>query len=395
MLEFPESWQVEMCLMEGHNALRVTPEQIRYELSNPIGSPPLRELARGKREVVIIFDDLSRPTPVAEIIPHVLQELRTAGIPDSSIRFICATASHGALNRQDLAKKLGEEVLARFPVYNHNPYENCKYVGRTSRGTVVSINAEVMSCDLKIGIGSIVPHLFAGYGGGAKILVPGVASIDTIEANHLLGRRAQESGDPRHTGMGNYEENPERLDIEEAVQMIGPVFKIDCIVNGKGQPCAIFAGDVHAEFVQGAKFAARHYATKPPKGAEIVVVNTYCKGSEAILGLVPGIMLLAEKGGDLVLIVDFPAGQVVHYLRGSFGKSIGGRLFRPITSAVPWVRRLIVLAPYFEKSLTDWLAIPDIIWVKTWSEVMDVLIQDFPKGGKTAVIPDGTIQIFC
>ena len=77
------------------------------------------------------------------------------------------------MNRVDFAKKLGEETLSRFPVYNHNPFVNCVYVGTTSYGTEVFINAEVMKCDLKITIGSIVPHIFAGFGGGSKIIMPG------------------------------------------------------------------------------------------------------------------------------------------------------------------------------------------------------------------------------
>ena len=393
-LEFPESWEVIPCLMKGHNAPPITPAKIRTALIKPIGTLPLRQLAQRKNEVVIIFDDLTRPTKVAELAPFVIEELEAAGIPDSAIRFVCALASHGPLSRQSFQKKLGDKILNRFPVYNHNVYENCKHVGNTSRGTKVSINAEVMNCDLKIGIGSILPHSNAGYGGGAKIILPGVAYIDTIEANHLLAKRAQESGEPRLSGMGNYEENPERLDIEEAVRMIGTVFKLDTIVNGRGQPCALFAGDIHAAFREGVKFAEQHYVTEPPSGIDVTVVNTYCKGSEAIIGLLPGIRLLADKGGDLVLIIDCPAGQVVHYLRGSFGKSIGGRLFNPITTSLPWIRRLIILSRYFEKSLTDWLAVPDIIWVKTWDEVMAILTQDFPNGAKVAVIPDGTIQYF-
>lgn len=393
-LEFPESWEVVPCLMNGHNAPHMTSEQIKAAFSKPIGTPPLRELAQGKNQVAIIFDDLSRPTRVYELMPYVLEELEAAGIPDETIRFICATGSHSAHTFEDFQKKLGGDILDRFPVYNHNAYENCQYVGRTSQGTELSVNAEVMSCDLKIAIGSIVPHVLSGYGGGGKIILPGIASMDSIEGLHCLEIEARHSGRGDTVGPGKYSENPMIQDFNEAARMVGLDFKIDTMINGRGEQCAIFAGECQAEFYEALKFAVPHYATKTVPGIEVAVINNFSKANEAIVGLLMGIPMLMENGGDLVLIMDCPAGQVVHYLLGSFGKSVGGRLFRPVNFQLPWVKRLIVLSPQFERSFADWLAIPDTIWVKTWPEVMDILTQDFPQGARVAVVPDGTIQYF-
>jgi nickel-dependent lactate racemase len=157
-LTLPDSWQVEVYNMAGFDRPAMKPDEIKDAIANLIGSPPIRELARGKNEVVIIFDDMTRVTRVAELVPLVLEELAEAGIPDKRIQFICATGAHMALDRLSFIKKLGEATLARFPVYNHNPFDNCTYVGTTSYGTDVYLNAEVMKCDFKIGIGSIVPH---------------------------------------------------------------------------------------------------------------------------------------------------------------------------------------------------------------------------------------------
>lgn len=391
-LEFPESWEVVPCLMQGHDAPRVTPEQIKAALNEPVDSPTLRELAKGKNEVVIIFDDISRPTRTAEIAPYVLEELAAAGIPESAIRFVCALGSHGAHTFQDFHKKLGSNILDRFPVYNHNPYENCTYVGETSSGTRLSVNAEVMSCDLKIAIGSVIPHPQAGYGGGGKIIIPGVASMDSIEALHRLDMKARREGRGNTIGAGNYVGNPVVRECLEVAKMVGLNFKIDTIVNGTGLPCAIFAGEPEAEYYEAVKYAVPHYATQAVPGAEVVVVNNYCKGNEAIVGYGLGMRLLMEKGGDLVLIADFPTGQVVHYLMGSFGKTARGRLSGGAGRQIPWLKRLIVLSPQVEKSFGDWLAVPDIVWTKTWPEAMDILTQDFPNGAKAVVVPDGTIQ---
>jgi hypothetical protein len=283
--------------------------------------------------------------------------------------------------------------MDRFPVYNHNVYENCKYIGQTSKGTELFINSEVMSCDLKIGIGSIIPHTQSGYGGGGKIILPGVASIESIESFHLLEIKAQKLGQANILGPGKYKENPMLQDFDEAAKMAGLDFKIDSVVNGRGQPCALFVGQPHAEFYRGIDFAAQHYVTKPVPGANVVIVNTYSKGNESVEGLAIGTSMLRECGGVLVLIDNCPGGIVVHYLSGYFGKWAKGRLAYSPTS-VPEIRRLIVIAPYCQKTLASFLDIPGttINWVRSWPEAMAILTKDFPNGAKAAVVPDGTIQ---
>ena len=192
--------------------------------------------------------------------------------------------------------------------------------------------------------------------------------------------------------MANYSENPLFKDFSEAAALASLDFKIDLILNGAGKACAIFCGNVQSEHAKAVQYAIEHYATKPVPGTEVAVVNTYCKGNEAIIGLIIGITMLVEKGGDLVLIMDCPSGQVVHYLIGSFGKAIKGRQFQCVNFSLPWLKRVIVLCPQFEHSMADWLAIPDTRWVKSWDGVLDILKQDYPSGAKAAIVPDGTTQ---
>jgi nickel-dependent lactate racemase len=391
-LDFPESWEIVLCNMRGHQSPGLSSADIKSAITNPLDAPPLRELAQGKNEVAIIFDDISRPTRVAEIVPHVLDELHAAGISDKVIRFICATGCHGAHTYQDFQKKLGARIMDNFPVYNHNVYENCTYVGETTQGTKLCVNSEVMGCDLKVAIGSVVPHPQTGFGGGGKIVLPGIASIDSIEAFHRLELKAREEGKWGTVGPGNYVDNPMVKDFTEAAKLVALDFKIDTLVNGKGEPCAIFAGTPEAVYYRAVGLAVTHYATKSVPDADIVVVNTYAKGNEAIVGLLIGIPMLMAKGGHLVLIMDYPTGQVVHYLLGSFGTRARGRLFSPVNFKLPWLKRVIILCPQFERATADWLAIPDAIWVKTWDEVLEILRRDFPDKAKVAVVPDGTIQ---
>ncbi|MBT7289170.1 MAG: DUF2088 domain-containing protein, partial [Chloroflexi bacterium] len=142
----PDNWDVKVNNIAGYNRPALTDDQIKTSITTLMGTAPIREQAKGKKEVVILFDDMTRITRAAKIVPHILEELALAGIKDDQIRFMAATGTHGPMNRWDYAKKLGADIVARYPVYSHNPYENCVYVGTTSRGTKVHINAEVMHC---------------------------------------------------------------------------------------------------------------------------------------------------------------------------------------------------------------------------------------------------------
>ncbi len=157
-LWFPGEWEIHRCRMACEGVKPMTRVQIKKAIRSSLGTKPLSKLAEGKREAVIIFDDSTRPTKTSQYAPIVLEEIKRAGIRDDCIRFIVAAGSHGTFGRQFFAKKLGEDILERYPVYNHNPYEMTKHIGETSRGTPIWVNAEVMACDLKIGIGTVLFH---------------------------------------------------------------------------------------------------------------------------------------------------------------------------------------------------------------------------------------------
>jgi nickel-dependent lactate racemase len=395
-LQFPASWDVTTCYMRGHNRPPLSEHGFREAFANPIGTKPIRDLARGKSEVAILFDDMSRPTRVAEIVPYLLEELGAAGVKDDSIRFIAALGTHGALTRVDFAKKLGEAVLGRFPIYNHNPYENCTFLGNTSRGTPLVINSEFMACDLKIGIGSILPHPLTGFNGGGKIILPGVASMESIAYNHgTLTAEAMARGEDIGTWIGKFEENELRLDVAEAARMAGLDIKIDAVINGRGATVALFVGDPTSAHIEGVKLAKEVYATKPVEGQDIAVMNTYAKASEAFLALPLSSRLLQGGAGDLVLIANAPEGQVTHYLAGAFGRKTGGRFWFPRTSLPPNVNRLIVFTPCIDIAGSAWVATPEsIVWAETWPEVLERLTETHGDSARVAVVPDATMQYF-
>lgn len=392
-LALPDSWDVEVGNMAGYNRPQMKPDEIKASIARPIGMEPLREYARGKKEVVIIFDDMTRITRVAEIVPHVLAELAAAGIEESHIRFIAACGCHGAMNRTDFVKKLGEDVLLRFPVYNHAPWENCVYVGTTTRGTKLYFNAEVMKCDLKIGIGSVVPHIMAGFGGGGKIILPGVASYETIIGLHSPPVSSEKTGfRDTVTGMGIIGDNPRQRDIDEAVAIAGLDIKIDAIMNMWGETTAIYAGAPMPAFTAALEDAKAHYLTPAAKDKDIVIANSYAKVNEAISGLMVAFPSLKESGGDVVLIANAPDGQITHYLMGPFGNEIGGRLRLQINLPEN-VNRLIIYNEYPELAGRNYIQSTEkLAMMDDLDEVIAALLESYGTDAKVAVYPNADIQ---
>jgi nickel-dependent lactate racemase len=394
-LPLPDSWQVEIYHMAGWDRPAMKPAEIKAAIANPIGSTPIKELAKGKKEVAIIFDDMTRVTRVAEIVPFVLEELAEAGIPDSKIRFICALGCHGAHNRLDFGKKLGEEILARFPVYNHNPFAHCTYVGTTNTyGTKLYINEEVMQCDLKIAIGLAAPHPASGFGGGGKIILPGVASFEAIKHNHQTAvKDMMEHLDHQIIGMGLFDNNFMRFDIEEAATLAGLDVLINCLVNMRGETVSIFAGSLEPAYAAAVSEAKSHYRTPEPKGESIVIANTFTKANEAIaVGLGTAFRAANPQGGDVILIANSPDGQVIHYLLGTFGRKTAGETsFQAMVP--PHVNRVCIFSEYPDVTGRDYIEESDkVLFVDKWDDVLEIFKSSAGADMKVAVYPSADIQ---
>jgi nickel-dependent lactate racemase len=354
--------------------------------------PPIREAARGKKEVAIIFDDMSRATRVAEIVPAVMEELGRAGIADSHIRFIAALGCHGALTRHDFIKKLGESVVSRFPVFNHNIFGNCTYVGTTTFGTKLYINSEVMKCDFKIAIGSIVPHGFAGFGGGAKIILPGISSLETAGAMHRMRQTSQSGKSVDFTGMGCIQDNPLRQNIEEAATMVSLDIKIDAILNMWGETVSIYAGSPGIAFDKGVKEAQWHYLTPQARDCDIVITNTFAKASEGEGGVITGFPSVKKQGGDMVLICNAPEGHVAHYLLGNWG-NISASEFCLQVKLPDRVNRLIVFNEYPDLTITGSFIPQEKVKVAdNWDKVIGILKENHGDQTRVAVYSSAEIQ---
>ena len=389
-LALPDEWDVEICRMRGARRPELDESAIAAAIRNPIGSPPIRELAAGRRKAVVIFDDMTRPTPVDRIAPIVVEDLIEGGIQEENISFVCALGTHGALSRIELRKKVGQEILDRFRVYNHNCYENCEVVGTTARGTRLSINREVMSADLKIAIGCVTAHPQVGFSGGGKIVLPGVAHIDSITNYHLeVPKEAPES-----CGLGKFDSNVMRFDIEEAARMAGLDFKIDVVVNERGATSGVFAGDFIEAHRQAVAEAKVLYSLDPvPRNKEIMIANAFTKPNEMPIALLVGAVGLEGFSGTVVIIANAPEGQVVHYLLGRFGQEYGGRQY-PI-SQIPGSVNLIIQASHGDKTFADWFSNPEVVtYTRDWKETLRLLRPDHGAGSRVGVVPSATMAYY-
>ncbi|MFB0543702.1 MAG: lactate racemase domain-containing protein, partial [Candidatus Bathyarchaeia archaeon] len=354
----------------------------------PIGSKPLAEIAEGKETATIVFSDLTRGDLPSAVVPFIIEELHRGDIKDEDIIFISGIGAHAPMTRWDWAKKLGEEIVSNYYVFNHNVYDHFVDMGTTSRGTPVEINREFATVDVKIGIGGIIAHSFAGFGGGGKGVFPGVASLKSIEANHRIVAEERPKG---RCGYGVMANNVVRFDMEEAARLAGLDFKVDMVYNVDKLPLGVFAGDLVKEHRAGVEFAKKVYTTVPEKEMEVVVANSY-PGEAGKASWAPSASL--KEGGDVVIIHNYIQGSIHHHVYGQFGRAHGGHLGRfprqaPPRSPFPKAKRVIYLSQWHSKRDMN----PTATYVKTWAEVLEILKQDQGERAKVAVYPYCAIQM--
>jgi len=383
-LEFPDGWTVNECRMRGHNAPALSLDDISEKLQYPIGTPPLSELCRGKQKVSIIFDDLTRPSKTWQMLPPILEELNRGGIRDDRITFVMATGAHGARMLPDFKKKLGDDVPERFLVFNHNPYENLVDLGETSHGTPMRVNREVMSCDLKVAVGGLMPHFGFGFGGGAKMVLPGIAGLESILHNHRISEG---------TGPGSVSENVRRMDAEEGARMAGLDFVVNAILNADRDVSDLVCGDVVDAHRAGVEIGRTHYATKTDDSADISIGNGYPMANEGYKAYHISLESVQE-GGDLVFLLYTPEGCRIHYYNGRFGVDYGGPGWRPdVYIRKPWkMERVIVVSPHLMKTDEMYYGLGSI-WVKSWTDALKLLEETHGREAEVALYPCAAMQI--
>ena len=247
------------------NGDRAEQDVVRQALARPLGTPALRTLVRPGQQVAIVVSDGTRPCPTDRLLPPVLEELAAAGVPDADVTVVVALGLHRAQTPAELAALVGPEVQARVQVVNHD-VEDVVLLGRTARGTPVELFRPLVEADVRICLGNLEFHYFAGFSGGAKAVLPGCASPSTIAANHGLMTRPG-------AATGCSAGNPVREDLEEGAAMLGVDFILNAIVDDRHRMVAAFAGHVRDAHRKGCEQVAERGAVPIARCADIVLVS--------------------------------------------------------------------------------------------------------------------------
>lgn len=237
---------------------------IRGALAGPTGSRRLCELAKGKRRVAVITSDITRPMPTGAVMPLVLEELNRAGVPDSAITLVFAVGSHRRHTREEMKKLAGDEAFSRIRCVDADD-RDFVHLGETRHGTPVDVTRTVAEADLRVCIGNIEFHWFAGYSGGAKAIMPGVSTRAAIQINHsLLTERAS---------VVRNADSPVRLDIEEAITYCPIDFILNVVLDEHKRIVHAVAGHYIEAHRAGCRVLDAMYAKPIPEEADIVLVS--------------------------------------------------------------------------------------------------------------------------
>jgi lactate racemase len=386
-LVLPDSWDVTVTEMAG--GPDIGDAGIRQALAEPIGAPRLRDAAQGRRSAVILVDDISRPTPAYRLLPYVLEELAMGGLDEDRIIVIAATGTHRPFRRQEWVLKIGQELTDSLDIRSHNPCENLEFYGTSSLGFPVWLNRDFAHADLKIGMGMIMPR-GGGFGGGSKIVLPGVCGRETIFFNHNYCPPGQFVA---HT------------------QEVGRICGLEYIVNPLLNPdlgiMALVAGEPIEAFAQGVALGERMYATEVPEEMDIALCNAWPKDNDAhqiSLARVPlyGTKRQALKpGGTVVTISACPEGAGYHLVMGPgtiFRQRTGRQVGAALTgSGAKEVQAhgdptAILFAPGVNAREVRLLYGDQYLHCRTWDEVLAILQERHGPTAKVGVFPCGALQ---
>lgn len=243
--------------------------EVKRALENPIGTPRLKEIARGKKNAVIVVNDITRPTATYKLLPHLFEELKAAGLNEDKITLLVATGTHRDNTREELEGMLGKEAVTRFKIINHHCQDDKIMVdlGKTSGGVPVVINRLFWEAEVKVTTATIAPHQGAGFSGGRKSVLPGIASLATLKQHHGFNMRSDKPA------MGWVEGNKFHENALEAAKMAKVDFILNTVQNHHKEITRAVAGDVEKAWLEGVKASREIYEVRIPHPVDVVITS--------------------------------------------------------------------------------------------------------------------------
>jgi nickel-dependent lactate racemase len=282
--------------------------EVERSLRNPIGTKQLTEIAKLESKVAIVVDDATRSSPTNLMITPLLAELKVAGVRDENVTIIFACGVHRPVTHEEATGILGEGIINRIKTVSHDcRAQDLVFVGTTNRHqNKIYLNRFFTEADVKILTGDVCFHYYAGYGGGRKSVLPGVAGEESVKHNHALLL-----DDKAKTGM--LEQNPVNEDMIEAAHLAKVDFVLNVVTNTRGEIVRSFAGSVDDVFLEGTKLVDEMYRVSVDRKADVVVVSS--GGYPADIDLyqsfkaVDSVLDIIKRGGVIVLIAECSEGH--------------------------------------------------------------------------------------
>ena len=377
--------------------------EIERALSEPIGSKKLREIAQPESKVAIVVDDASRHAPSDIMILPVLAELNSAGVKDENVTVIFGCGTHRAVTDEEARRLIGEEACKRVKTLSHNcRAQDLVHVGNTkTHGNKVYLNRVFAEANVKVLLGDVGFHYYAGYGGGRKSVLPAVAGEESIKHNHamLLHSNAR---------PGTLTGNPVHEDMTEAAKLAKVDFIVNTISNAKSEIVKAFAGNLEQAFNEAVKAVDEMYRVSVDRRADIVVASP--GGYPADMNLFQAYKALdnalgiVKRGGVVILVAECAEGhgnQVFYDWMTRFGELklvereikrnfvLGGHKAYYLLKALQ--NHTIVLV----SSLPDYYA-ANIFKLKTARAVNDALTEAFKlvgTGARVWAMPYGNYML--
>lgn len=315
-LSIPPGIEVQTLKPRTLPALDNPRNEILRTLRNPIGTKPLRDVARGKKKICLIVSDNTRKCRYSETLPILIEEMiKGGGVLPREITVLIATGSHRFMTDAELKEHLGDKIVKGFNVVQHDGSnsDSMRRAGKTKRGTVLFFNPLAADSDLILIAGSITYHYFAGFTGGRKMVFPGVAAKESIIKNHSLSIDPQTGDFHERVKPGSLLDNPVHEDMMDAAGELRPDFLMDVVLNQDGELAAVFAGDFSYAHRYGCQFVEDYFGYIVDgvklKPADLIVASAggYPRDIsfyQVHKSLVNASNLLKPEGGTLVLLAE-------------------------------------------------------------------------------------------
>lgn len=368
-------------------------------LNSPIESPLLSDMVFPKSKVALITSDVTRVVPSHKLIPPIIQQLRLAGVKRENISIIFALGVHRKHTPDEQKRLLSKNIYGQYRVIDHN-IEDCLDMGKTKNGIPVQIFRPVAEADIRVCIGNIEPHYFAGYTGGAKSIMPGVSSRESVSFTHKLMLLPGSIA-------GKLEGNPTREAIEEVGEAVGINFILNVILNSKKQIVGVVAGDRIAAHRKGCSYADECFKVPIKQQADVVIVSPggYPKDISVYQAqkALENAKYAVKKGGTIILVAECIEGfgdkifeewmleatsfmEPVERLKKEF--ILGGHKAAAIGMLLEKIK-VIMVSSLSDKKVKELFFTP----AKSVDEAISMSLQEYGQDASFLIIPFGGITL--